>query len=93
MSRDLMSDVAFYDLLRQGLWIAVAMSAPMLTVALIAGISVGLFQALTSVQEMTLTFVPKVAAMLVVFWVSMNFMTGLLVEFFRGQVLPAIVGG
>jgi flagellar biosynthesis protein FliQ len=93
MQRDLMSDVMFYDLLRQGLWISVAMSAPMLTVALIAGISVGLFQALTSVQEMTLTFVPKVAAMLIVFWVSMNFMTGLLVEFFRGQVLPAVIGG
>lgn len=93
MPRELMSEVAFYDLLRQGLWIAVAMSAPMLTVALVAGISVGLFQALTSVQEMTLTFVPKVAAMLVVFWVSMNFMTGLLVEFFHGQVLPAVAGG
>jgi flagellar biosynthesis protein FliQ len=93
MSRDLMSDAMFYDLLRQGLWISVAMSAPMLTVALIAGISVGLFQALTSVQEMTLTFVPKVAAMLLVFWVSMNFMTGILVDFFHGQVLPVVVGG
>jgi len=93
MSRDLMSEVVFYDLLRQGLWIAVAMSAPMLTAALIAGVSIGLFQALTSVQEMTLTFVPKVAAMLLVFWVSMNFMTGLLVEFFHGHVLPAVAGG
>jgi flagellar biosynthesis protein FliQ len=93
MSRDLMSEVVFYDLLRQGLWIAVAMSAPMLTAALIAGVSIGLFQALTSVQEMTLTFVPKVAAMLLVFWVSMNLMTGLLVEFFHGHVLPAVAGG
>lgn len=91
--RDLMSEVAFYDLLRQGLWIAVAMSAPMLVVALVAGLVIGLFQALTSVQEMTLTFVPKVAAMLFVFWVSMSFMTGLLVEFFHGQVLPAVIGG
>lgn len=91
--RDLMSEAAFYDLLRQSLWLSVAMSAPMLTVALAAGLIIGLFQALTSVQEMTLTFVPKVAAMMAVFWVSMSFMTGLLVEFFRGQVLPAVAGG
>lgn len=89
----MMSETAFYDLLRQGLWIAAAMSAPMLLVALAAGLTIGLFQALTSVQEMTLTFVPKVAAMLVVFWVSMGFMTSLLVAFFHGQVLPAVVGG
>ncbi len=87
-----MNDVAFFDILRQGLWVAVAMSAPILAVALITGLSVGLFQALTSVQEMTLTFVPKVLAMLIVFWVSMSFMTGLLVAFFQGQVLPLIQG-
>jgi len=90
---DLMTEAAFYDLLRQGLWLSVAMSAPMLAVALAAGLIIGLFQALTSVQEMTLTFVPKVAAMMAVFWVSMSFMTGLLVDFFRGQVLPAVAGG
>ena len=45
-----------------------------------AGVVVGLFQALTSVQEMTLTFVPKVGVMLVVFWVSMSFMTATLVR-------------
>lgn len=88
-----MSEVAFYDLLRQALWVSVAMSAPLLAVALVAGLTIGLFQALTSVQEMTLTFVPKVAAMMVVFWVSMSFMTGLVVEFFRGLVLPAVAGG
>lgn len=91
--RELMSESAFYDLLRQALWLSVAMSAPMLTVALVAGLTIGLFQALTSVQEMTLTFVPKVAAMMIVFWASMSFMTGLLVEFFRGHVLPAVAGG
>jgi len=91
--RELMSETVFYDLMRQGLWIAVAMSTPMLGVALVAGLSIGLLQALTSVQEMTLTFVPKVAAMVFVFWVSMSFMTGLLVAFFNGQVLPAVIGG
>ncbi|MFN3936836.1 MAG: flagellar biosynthetic protein FliQ [Gemmobacter sp.] len=82
-----------YDVLRQGLWIAVRISAPLLAVALLAGIAVGLFQALTSIQEMTLTFVPKVAAMLVVFWVTMSFMTATLVGFFTDRLVPLIAGG
>ncbi len=82
----------FFDTLRQGLWIAVAISAPLLAVALIVGVGIGLFQALTSVQEMTLTFVPKVGAMLVVFWVSMTFMSGTLVSFFTDRIIPLIAG-
>jgi flagellar biosynthesis protein FliQ len=87
-----MSDVAFFDIMRQGLWLAVMISAPLLGAALLAGVTVGLFQALTSVQEMTLTFVPKVLSMLIVFWVSMSFMSGALVDYFRTQIIPLIVG-
>jgi len=83
----------FFDVLRQGLWVAVMIAAPMLAVALVAGVAIGLFQALTSVQEMTLTFVPKVGAMLAVFWVSMSFMSESLVAFFRLQIVPLIAGG
>lgn len=72
---------------------AVTISAPLLIVALVAGVVIGLFQALTSVQEMTLTFVPKVAAMLAVFWVSMSFMSGALVSFFKDLVIPMVAGG
>ena len=88
-----MTEAEIYDVTRQGLWIAVKISAPLLLVALVTGVVIGLFQALTSVQEMTLTFVPKVAAMMAVFWVSMSFMTATLITFFTGVVLPAIVGG
>jgi flagellar biosynthetic protein FliQ len=87
-----MSEELFMDSLRQALWISVIISAPMLGVALVAGVAVGLFQALTSVQEMTLTFVPKLLAMLAVFWVSMSFMSGMLVEFFIATLIPAIAG-
>jgi flagellar biosynthetic protein FliQ len=87
-----MNDQMIFDILRQALWTAVIMSAPLLTVALIAGVTVGLFQALTSIQEMTLTFVPKVGAMIVVFWVSMSFMTATLVAFFTERVIPLIAG-
>ena len=82
-----------FDVTRNALWIAVRMSAPLLAVALITGVAIGLFQALTSVQEMTLTFVPKVAAMLIVLWASMSFMTANLVSFFTDQIVPGIAGG
>lgn len=87
-----MDENLLFDILRQALWIAVRMSAPLLLVALVAGVAIGLFQALTSVQEMTLTFVPKVGLMLIVFWVSMSFMTTLLSDFFIGQLVPLIAG-
>ena len=88
-----MTEAMIFDIMRQGLWISVLISAPLLTVALVAGVVVGLFQALTSIQEMTLTFVPKVGAMLIVFWVSMSFMTATLVGFFTEQIVPQIAGG
>lgn len=87
-----MTETLLYDVLRQGLWAAVLMAAPLLAVALVMGVAVGLFQALTSVQEMTLTFVPKVGAMLAVFWVSMGFMTATLTAFFADRIVPLIGG-
>lgn len=81
-----------FDTLRQGLWAGVMISTPILVAALVAGVAVGLFQALTSVQEMTLTFVPKLGVMLVVFWASMGFMTQTLVDFFKGTLVPLIAG-
>ena len=83
----------FYDTLRQGLWVAVITSVPILAVALIAGVTVGLFQALTSIQEMTLTFVPKLGAIVLVYWVSMGFMTQTLVSFFQDTLVPLMIGG
>ncbi|MCV6591657.1 MAG: flagellar biosynthetic protein FliQ [Silicimonas sp.] len=87
-----MGESALFDILRQGLWIAVMISSPILIAALVAGVVVGLFQALTSIQEMTLTFVPKLGVMIAVFWASMGFMTQSLVEFFRGSLIPMIAG-
>lgn len=89
----MLNEGIFFDTMRQGLWTAVIVSMPILTVALVTGLIVGLFQALTSIQEMTLTFVPKLAAIVIVFWVSMGFMTQTLVSFFNIQILPLIAGG
>ena len=88
-----MDEVIFFDTLREGLWVAVITSVPILAVALVVGLAIGLFQALTSVQEMTLTFVPKLVAIVGVFWVSMGFMTQTLVGFFHDRIIPLIAGG
>ena len=85
-----MTEVVLFDALRSALWVAVIISAPLLIAALVTGVAVGLFQALTSIQEMTLTFVPKVAAMMAVFWVSMSFMTETLTDFFHAEIIPTI---
>ncbi len=88
-----MTEEQLYDVLRQGLWASVLISSPLLAVALVAGVIIGLFQALTSIQEATLTFVPKAGLMIAVFWASMSFMTATLVSFFTDQIVPLIAGG
>ncbi len=87
-----MQEGVIFDILRQGLWVATMIATPILTAALISGVTVGLFQALTSIQEMTLTFVPKLAAIVLVYWVTMSFMTTTLVDFFQQEILPLIAG-
>ena len=89
----MLDELVFFDTMRQGLWVAFIISLPILVAALVTGVSIGLVQALTSVQEMTLTFVPKLAAIAVVFWMSMGFMTQTLVAFFQDRIIPLIIGG
>lgn len=89
----MITEVIFFDTLRQGLWVAFLISLPILVVALLVGVSIGLIQALTSIQEMTLTFVPKLAAIGAVFWMSMGFMTQTLVSFFHERIIPLVIGG
>ena len=51
------------DLLRHTLILALIVSAPMLAIGLVVGIVVSLIQAVTQIQEQTLTFIPKIVAM------------------------------
>jgi flagellar biosynthetic protein FliQ len=85
-----MTEAAVLDILRQALWVALVVSTPILAVALIVGLAIGLVQALTSVQEMTLTFVPKLGAILVVFWITMSFSGQTLVRFYQDQIIAMV---
>ena len=49
-------------LFQKALWMAVLLAAPMLLFGLLAGLVVSIFQAVTQIQEMTLTFIPKILA-------------------------------
>ena len=51
------------DLGRESLWVAVMVATPLLGVALAVGLIIGIFQAATSIQEMTLSFIPKLGVM------------------------------
>ena len=85
-----MTEGTVLDVVRAGLWAALILSFPILAAALVSGLAIGLFQALTSIQEMTLTFVPKLAAILVVFWMSMGFSARILLELWDGTILPLV---
>lgn len=87
-----MTEAMLLDILRSALWTALIVSTPILAVALIVGLAIGLVQALTSVQEMTLTFVPKLGAILAVFWITMSFSGATIVLFYQDQIIPMVVG-
>lgn len=62
------------DIVHQAIWTIVIVSGPAVAAAMFVGIAIALLQALTQVQEMTLTFIPKIVVMLVVIAVSGSFM-------------------
>lgn len=62
------------QILREGIYVLLLISAPAMIVALVVGLIVSLFQALTQIQEATLTFVPKVVAMMLTIIVALPFM-------------------
>lgn len=75
-----MSPGDIHQLLSEAIWTVLFASAPVLVAALSVGLGIALFQALTSVQDMTLTFVPKVAVILVVLGLSLPFMYSMLTK-------------
>ncbi len=87
-----MSEAEIFEVLRAALWTAVLMGAPILMVTLVLGLAIGLLQALTSIQEMTLTFIPKIIAVIVVFFLTLGYMTKLCLDLFFNTILPTISG-
>lgn len=61
-----MSQIAIVSLIQGSLWIFVKLSIPILASAVVVGLLISILQAATSIQEQTLTFVPKMIAMVAI---------------------------
>ena len=70
------------EFLRMAFWQILIISGPLLAVALAIGLVIGILQAATSIQEMTLTFVPKLILVVVAFGLLANFMMMQLTDYF-----------
>ena len=84
-----MNEVDALDLMRMALATVILCSAPAVGSALVIGVVVALFQALTQIQEATLTFVPKIIAVFVAMMIGASFM-GAQVYAFSEQVYGRI---
>ncbi len=79
------------DVGRDALWVLVQVSGPVMMVGLAVGLFVSLFQSITQIQEMTLTFVPKILAVFMSLTVLLPYMFQTLTEFMH-RVAVMIVG-
>ena len=87
-----MDPVTTYELIRQTIMATLISSAPVLVVALGVGLVIAFFQALTQIQEMTLTFVPKIAAIFVTLALSLPFIFSTLTQL-SDRVFDLITSG
>tara|TARA_B100000965_G_scaffold214780_1_gene179573 strand:+ start:889 stop:1152 length:264 start_codon:yes stop_codon:yes gene_type:complete len=69
-----MSEVDVIDVGRNALWVVIKVAGPIMFLGLISGLIIALFQALTTIQEMTLTFVPKIIVIFLAIVVLLPFM-------------------
>ena len=87
-----MSQGMVIDLARNAVMLALLVGGPLMLVALVVGLIVSVFQAVTSIQEQTLSFVPKLIAVSIAFLVALPWMMEMMVryttELFRS--IPAI---
>jgi len=82
------------DVGREALWLAVLLAGPILGAALVVGLLIGIFQAATQIQEMTLSFIPKLLAVIVTLFVAGSWMLQVVVSFTERLYLaiPGLLG-
>jgi flagellar biosynthetic protein FliQ len=87
-----MSDTMVLEIALQAIIIAAKLAAPILLVTLAVGFGISLLQSVTQIQEVTLTFVPKLAAVALVIMFAGNWMLAEIVSFTEGlyNMIPAL---
>lgn len=78
-----MNEAAVLELGREGMWVVLKTAGPIMISGLLIGLLIALFQALTTIQEMTLTFVPKILVIFTAIVVFLPFMMTTMLEFSR----------
>ncbi|MER3475077.1 MAG: flagellar biosynthetic protein FliQ [Armatimonadota bacterium] len=76
-----MTEAQVLEVGRQALWVLIQIALPVLVFGMVVGILVSLFQAVTQIQEVTLTFVPKIAAVAVALVIFGPWMLATMVAF------------
>lgn len=74
--------ITVLELVNEALTIALMISAPMLLTALVVGILISLFQSVTQIQEMTLTFIPKILATFFALSITLPWMMETIMDYF-----------
>ncbi|MGK2739304.1 flagellar biosynthesis protein FliQ [Tepidicaulis sp. LMO-SS28] len=87
-----MTGAEVLDVAREGIYVLLKVSAPLMLVALAVGLAIALFQALTQIQEMTLVFVPKILAIFLFMIVFLPFM-GQAMATYMTYIADKIVAG
>ncbi len=77
-----MTDSSVMEIAYKAVWIIIKSSAPLLVVSLVVGLIISIFQTVTSIQEQTLTFVPKLLAILIVIVLAGHWIMNNVVTFF-----------
>jgi flagellar biosynthesis protein FliQ len=80
------------DVARDGVFTMLKVAGPLMLVALVVGLAISLFQALTQIQELTLVFVPKIIAMFLAMVLLLPFM-GAALAGYMARIQVYIVGG
>ncbi len=86
-----MSGAEVLDISRDALWLTIQLCAPVLIVGLVVGVGIGLFQALTQIQEQSLVYAPKIIAIFVSLLLFLPLMGALLGSFMQ-QIAVRIAG-
>ena len=87
-----MNEADALDIMQAAVWTVLVASGPAVLAAMIVGVTIALIQALTQVQEMTLTFVPKIVAILVTIGISAPFVGGQ-ISLFANLVFSRVQSG
>lgn len=76
-----MNETVILELARQSIIVLLQVSGPLMLISLVVGLVISLFQALTQIQEQTLTFVPKIIILYIALLVLLPFMLSSLITF------------